>query len=358
MVRRTLISLVLLSVVICCTARAQQATPAPAPATQAPTTPAAAAPAAKDETTDLVVARVFGQPITEKQVVSAINQIAAQQRISPDKMQQRNLLLFKTALDSLIRVALVKNQARLLNVTADPAQIDQVLKQYSQRFRTPEEFQKALASQGLAESDLRSEIEESIIVQKVLDQAVKGVPEATDAEIGKFYDENPSAFETPEQVHAAHILLRTDPKGTPEQKAEVKKKIEGILAEIEAKTLPFADAAAKYSEDPTNAKKGGDLGFFSRGQMVKPFEEAVFNTKPDSLSPIVETQFGYHIIKVFEIKAAGKASLEETKPKIKQYLTNMAKNKAAQNYVEDLKTKATIDTFMTAEEFAKRHPEK
>jgi len=243
-------------------------------------------------------------------------------------------------------------------VTIDKAKIDQQLQQLSQRYASAEEFQKAMAAQSLTESDLRRNIEESISLQEVIDRAVKDVPGATDAEIEKFYNDNPDKFAMPERVRAAHILLRVDAKSTPEQKAEIKKKLEGIRADIESKAITFGDAAAKYSQDPSNAQKGGDLGLFSRGQMVKPFEDAAFATKPGTLSPIVETQFGYHIIQVIESKPAGKASLEEAKPPIKQYLDQVAKQKALQKYVDELKAKATIEPFMTQEEFIKRHPDK
>jgi peptidyl-prolyl cis-trans isomerase C len=346
MIQRTYISLVLLSAVLCFTASAQQSTPEASSQVQA----------AQDDESDLVVARVSGQPLTEKQVVSAIDQLASQQRLSLEQLQQRNDLLFKDAVENLIRIALLKNQARVQNVKVEKDKVDQQLQQISQRFPSKEDFQKALTSQGVTEIELRKNIEDSMSMQQLIDQAVKDVPETTDAEIEKFYNDNPDKFPTPEQVHAAHILLRVDPKSTPEQKAEIKKKMEAILSDIESDTIAFADAAAKYSQDPSNAAKGGDLGFFSRGRMVKPFEEAAFATKPGSLSPIIETQFGYHIIQVIESKPAGKASLEEAKPVIKQYLDQLARRKAAQKYMDELRAQATIETFMTQEEFVKRHP--
>jgi len=346
MIRRIPLSLVLLLLALCCAASAQQSTPAASPA----------APAAKADDGDLVVARVSGQPLTEKQVVLAIDQLATQKQMSLDQLAQRNTILFKDAVDNLVMIALLKNQARQQNVTVDQAKIDRQLQQISQQFPSRAEFEKAMASQGVTEAELRKNIEESLSLQEVIDQAVKDVPGATDADIQKFYDDNPDKFPLPERVHAAHILLKVDPKNTPEQKAEIKKKLEGIRSDIESNAITFTDAAAKYSQDSSNAQKGGDLDFFSRGQMVKPLEDAAFATKPGSLSPIVETQFGYHLIHVMELKPAHKASLEEAKPAIKQYLDQLGRRKASQKYVDELKVKATIETFMTQEEFVKRHP--
>jgi peptidyl-prolyl cis-trans isomerase C len=346
MVPRNMIFLICLFAALCYVIVAQENEPAESKTTTA----------AQDSGSDLVVARVSGEPITEKQVATAIDQMSRQRPMTPEQMKQRNTILFKDAVDNLTAVALLKNQARQLNLTVDKAKLDQQMQDISKRFSSQEEFQKAMASQGLTESELRKNVEESMSIQLVIDRAAKDAPTAADADIQKFYDDNPEKFPIPEQVHAAHILLRVDPKSTPEQKAEIKKKLEDIRAEIEANKISFPDAAAKYSQDPSNAQKGGDLGFFQKGQMVKPFEDAAFSTQPGTLSQIVETQFGFHIVKVSERKPAGKATLEQAKPAIKQYLDQVNRQKVTQKYLEDLKSKATIETFMTAEEFGKRHP--
>jgi peptidyl-prolyl cis-trans isomerase C len=361
MIRRNLMCLLFLFTTLCYAALGQQpATPAqpktPPVQQQTPAAPPST-PAAADAESDLVVVRVEGEPITEKLVAAAINYLSRQKQPPPDLQQPHNVVLFKGAVENLIIEALLKKQARDQNIVPDKAIVDQQMQALLKRFPSPEEFQKALANQGLTEEQLRKNVEGSMSLQQVLNQAVKNVPEATDAEIQKFYDDNSDKFPMPEQAHAMHILLLTDAKSTPEQKAEIKKKIEGIRADIESNKIKFADAAKQYSQDPGSASKGGDLGFFPRGQMVKPFEDAAFTGKPGTLSPIVETQYGYHLIQTLEIKPAGKATLEDAKPSIKQYLDQMSKTKAAQQYTDGLKTKASVENFMTPEEFLKRHPD-
>ena len=179
-----------------------------------------------------------------------------------------------------------------------------------------------------------------------------------EGDIQKFYDENPKYFEQPEQAHAAHILLRVPPNSTPEQKMEVQTRLEGIRADIENKKITFAEAATKYSDDKGSAQKGGDLGFFSRGRMVKPFEDAVFSSTAGTLTPIIETQFGYHLIEVIEIKPAGKMSLEEAKDKIKTYLESKTKQELVEKHVADLRAKTTIEVVMTQEQWDKLHAAK
>lgn len=338
--------LLLIIAALCLTAQAQQQTP-PA-STPAPSAEAAAG-------TDLVVVRVAGEPITEKHVVAAINALSRQKQLPADTQQERNVNLFKGAVDNIVIATLLKNEARRQNLEPDQEKVEQQWQQNLKKFSSQADFQKALAAQGLTDVQLRKNIEENMKMQQVLDLAAKNAQPVTDADVQKFYDDNSQKFSRQEQVHAAHILLQVDKNNTPEQKAEIKKKLEDIRAEIVSKSITFADAAAKYSQDSADAKQGGNLGFFTRGQMVQPFEEAAFGAEPGSLSQVVETQFGYHLIQVIEKKPAGKIQFEEVKADIKRLLDQMSVRKATQEYVNDLKAKATIENFMTAEEFIKRH---
>ncbi len=315
-----------------------------------------ATPQAEMQDSNLVVARVAGTPITEEDVLSAINELAGQKQLSLDQLKQRNSLLFEEAVNNIITIAVLKNQARLQKVTVDTAKIDAQIQQLSKRFPSREEFLKAIAGQGITEAELRKSIEESLSMQEVINLAAGGGAGATAEEINKFYTDNPDKFSISEQVRASHILLRVDPKSTPEQKAATKKRLEGILSDIQNRKCTFAEAAIEHSQDPSNASKGGDLGLFSRGQMVAQFEDAAFSTKPGEISPVVETPFGYHLIQVTERRPPRKASLQEAEPSIREFLNQRSKLKATQEYVRDLKAKTVIESFMTREEFVKRHP--
>jgi peptidyl-prolyl cis-trans isomerase C len=345
MIRRNLMFLLPPIAALCLAAPAQQQTP---PAS----TPA---PQAVAEGSDLVVLRVAGEPITEKQVMAAISVLAQQKQSLADTQQERNVNLAKGAIDNIVIETLLRNEARRQNLELDQAKVEQQWQQVLKKFPSQADFQKALAARGLTDAQLRNNIEDSMKMQQVLDLALKDVPLAADAEVQRFYDDNLQKFSRPEQIHAAHILLLVDKDITPEQEAETKKKLEGIRAEIESNKITFAEAAAKYSQDTANAKEGGDLGFFTRGRMVKPFEEAAFGAEPGSLSQVFETQFGFHIVRVIEKKPAGILPLEEAIADIKQQLDQTKLIKAGQQYVNGLKAKAAIENFMTPEEFIKRH---
>jgi peptidyl-prolyl cis-trans isomerase C len=321
--------------------------------------PEAATPAVQimDVPVDPVIAKVAGESITEKQVVEAINQLARQRPLSREQMQQRDVLLYKDALETLIGLALLKNEAREMNIAVEPAKLDESWQAMVKRFSNENRFKQALLAQGMTETDLRRKMEDSLLFQKVIDSAVVNPPAATDEDAQKFYDGNPQYFQIPEQVHAAHILLKVDAAATPEQKAELRKKLEDLRADIESKKTTFAEAA-KVSDDKSNSQKGGDLGFFPRGRMTKPFEEAAFAAAPGTLTGIVETQFGYHLINVIEKRPAGKRSLEDSKKDIMTFLDQRSKSAAIQKHVDGLKEKAKVESLMTDEDWNKRHPAK
>ena len=305
---------------------------------------------------NLVVLKVSGDPITEEDVLSAIEMIAENTMMTPEQRKQHGADLFQNAVDNLIMTSVLKDYARKNNLTADPAKVEEQMQAVSKQFPSKEAFLKELKNQGTSEAELRKNMEESFAVQKAVDQIEAKALKATEAEIKKFYDDNPDKMETPDQVHAAHILLMVKSGATPEEKAAIKKKIEDLRADIEAKKITFTDAAAKYSEDTGSAKNGGDLGFFSRGKMVESFEKAAFSTPPGSITSVIETRFGFHIINVIEFKAAHKTAMEEIQPRIQSFLNQTNMRNEVQKLAADLKSKAKLETFMSAEEFAKRHP--
>jgi peptidyl-prolyl cis-trans isomerase D len=135
-----------------------------------------------------------------------------------------------------------------------------------------------------------------------------------EADITNYYDNNLSSYQTPEKRHARHILFKAGPEDDDSVHAQKKEKAEEILARAKQGD-DFAGLAEEFSEGPT-AASGGDLGFFTRNRMVKPFEEAVFSMESGEISEIVKTDFGYHIIKLEEIQLAGTKSIDQVRDEI------------------------------------------
>lgn len=162
---------------------------------------------------------------------------------------------------------------------------------------------------------------EQVKLEFVLMSANTLIPgmQVNDDEMKKFYAENASKFQGDEQRRASHILISFGVSATAQAKQEARKKAEEMLAEVRKNPKNFEALAKKYSQDPGSAEKGGDLGVFGRGAMVKPFEDAVFSMSPGAVSDLVESEFGYHIIKLTEIKGQAQ-TYDDVKPQIRAEL--------------------------------------
>ena len=153
----------------------------------------------------------------------------------------------------------------------------------------------------------------------------------SDEEIKKFYQENQSRFQTPEERRASHILIPAAATASPEEKAKAKALAEDLLKQAKANPKKFGELAAKFSKDPGSAEKGGDLGFFAHGLMVKPFDEVAFSMKVGDIAGPVETQYGYHVIRLDAIKAMQSTPLEAVKAQIE---AEVRKPKVAKAFAE------------------------
>jgi len=157
----------------------------------------------------------------------------------------------------------------------------------------------------------------------------------TDKDVELYYELVKGKYTVPEQARARHILIKTSKTSTDEEKRKAKAKTEEILERLK-KGEDFAKLAEQYSEDAKSKAKGGDLGYFSRGKKADSFENAAFTLKPGEISGIIETNFGFHILKTEDIKAARTKTLEE----VKSLLTDELKNQWAKNKVSEFLDKA------------------
>ncbi len=165
-------------------------------------------------------------------------------------------------------------------------------------------------------------------------------------DVRRYYDQNIEQFSTPEQVKASHVLIKLGEGAGAEADAAAKKQAEDVLAQAKA-GKDFAELAKKYSQDESNNKNGGDLGFFGRGAMVKEFEDAAFAMEPGQISDVVKTQFGYHVIKVTEKKTDETRSFDQVRPQIEDQLKWERAQQQAQQISDeiagDLKSPADFD---------------
>lgn len=149
-----------------------------------------------------------------------------------------------------------------------------------------------------------------------------------------YYQAHREEYDQPEEVQASHILIRVNANATEEEKLTAKLKLENVKSEID-KGKSFSEMAKEYSDDPGSATQGGDLGYFRRGAMVPPFEEAAFALKPGGLSEVVETAFGFHLIKVTGRREAKKSTLAGVRTKILTILKEQEAKRLAQKAATD-----------------------
>jgi len=165
----------------------------------------------------------------------------------------------------------------------------------------------------------------------------------TDKDVDEYYKNHPKEFEKPETVKARHILIGFKGDMTEDQKKELRKKAEDVLKKAKGGD-DFAQLASEYSDDPGSKTKGGELGYFPKGNMVPEFENAAFNLKPGEISDVIETPYGYHIIKVEDKKAAEMPAYDSIKEQVRVKATQDAEQKKINEFIEKAKkdTKATI----------------
>jgi peptidyl-prolyl cis-trans isomerase C len=266
---------------------------------------------------------------------------------SPELAAQQEKRFHEQILETLVVEQLLNEEVKKANIpeTTDQELRLEMTKQLAAMNppMTLEQYQKALEAQGFNYDVAKRGHAQDLRYEKLLESKSPGGFTTTEAEAKKYYDENVKEFQVPEQVRASHILIRpTDPNTDPNQaKAQAKHKAEELLQKVKG-GADFATVAKESSEDPTTKDQGGDLRLFSRGLMYPTFENAAFSLKVGQVSDLVETPFGYHIIKVTEHHDPNQTPFEKAKTDIISGLTRQKKQEAAQKYVKSLQQNAKI----------------
>ncbi len=290
-----------------------------------------------------LLAKVNGEPVDRAELERALKGIEARagSPVPPDKRDE----VLRGLLDQIITFRVLAAEATTLKLAVTDADVEARLAQIKQNFPNAQAFEQALAAQGLTLDQLQRQTRMSLAVSKVIDAEVTSKLSVADADVDAFYAKNPDQFKEGETVHASHILFSAPQTASPAEKQQARAKAEQALKAIRA-GADFATIAREQSQDPGSAKNGGDLGFFPKGQMDPKFEAAAFALKPGTVSGIVETPFGFHIIKVVERRPPRTMPLAEVSAQIKQYLTQQQRETMLNAFVEQAKAKAKIEIFI------------
>ena len=332
----------------CAVAACQKAAPAPAASKTAAATATAAAPAvpAKPKPVPAVlpdpIANVNGDVIPKAEFENAVRSIEARAGgpIPPEKRDE----VLRGVLEDLVAYRLLKQECRQHPIAVADAEVDEKLKGLRQQFGNEAAFQQALKAQQMTLEKLRDDARNDLAVNKYLEQEVVSKIAVKPTDLTSYYEKNPDQFKQPESVRASHILVIVPPESDVKTRASLKARAEAALKAAKA-GQDFATLAQKYSQDGS-AQKGGDLGFFPRGQMVPAFETAAFALKPGEVSDLVETQFGYHVIKVTDRRAARTVPFAEVAPRIQEFLEQQQRQEKGKALVEQLKAKGKVQIFI------------
>ncbi len=331
-----------------------KATPAPAQATagtpgaQSTTPPAGTElqpPAVKPVPAQLpeVVARVNGEAINAADLENAVKGLEGRAGgpVPPDQRDR----VYRGVLDDMIGYKLLVQEAKARKIVVPDADIEAQVAQIRQQFPNQQQFEQAMAAQKVTLEQIRDDARSEISVQKLVDGEIGTKIAVKPEAVTDFYQKNQDKFQQGARVRASHILITVPQGADAATKAQAKAKAEAILKDLKA-GKDFAAAAKENSQDPGSAVQGGDLGFFEKGQMVPQFDDVAFALKPGQMSDVVETQFGYHIIKVAEKQDSRVVPLEEAKPQIEQYLQQQNRQAETETFVNALKAKAKIDILI------------
>lgn len=270
-------------------------------------------------------------------------------------------LVFKDrAVRELIIRELIKQEAEKRNIKVKKEEIDKTVNEISEKMGGKEKMEATLVIHGLNKKEFIDSVKLDLMTKKLLDNLALNL-KPSDKELMAFYNKNKkSKFTYPDQVRASHILISANldeireqlkseklsqaekEKRAMEEIQKTKEKASGILKQVKANPSKFEEFAKKYSDDPSSALKGGDLGFFSKNDMVPEFSRVAFSLTPGKISNLVTTIYGFHIIKVSDRKTSGIMPFEEVKSDISKYLVDTQKMELLQKLIESSKNSAKI----------------
>lgn len=264
-----------------------------------------------------------------------------------------NELMVKTLLDQ----AMKKNNIKVSN-----EEVEKELKSLIDKIGSKDKFNELLKQNGISSADFKKDLKEEVKIKKLVDQL--SIVKISDSDTRKFYDSNLDKFKYPDKVRASHILIsadadrireviKADEKNKDLSEAQIDEKVkqdiaakyqkaQKILAEVKLDQSKFAKLAKENSDDPGSAEQGGDLGYFTKDQMVPEFANAAFSARPSIVTDIVKSPYGYHIILVKDRIAAGVEPYEKVKGEIAAFLENQKKVEVLQKFLADAKKDAKI----------------
>ena len=261
--------------------------------------------------------------------------------ITPERLTEVKTMV----LENLISAELLYQESQKEKIKVQENEINDVFNEQKAQFASEDKFNERLKHYNFSESTFKDQIRIGLTIQRFIDNKFAQAVNISDEEVKKYYDENPSYFQEPEKARASHIMIMVDSDADQARKDAAKKQLEEVLKRLKAGE-DFAALAKEVSQDTYSKDNGGDLDYFYRGQMVQAFEDAAFALNPGEISNVVETEYGYHIIKLTDKKDAKTITLDESKEDIRNGLKSNKVNSEVSNYVTELRNKADVEIYL------------
>ena len=253
--------------------------------------------------------------------------------------------VYRGLLDRVILFKLLSTEAKVRGITVTPQEVTERIGQIKQQFPSEAEFQKELTKRHTTMAQLEDEQRRDLLHAKTIEAEVAPRLAVTQQELDAFYTGNPDQFKEQESVRASHILFGVAKDAAPAAKAATKTEAEGVLKRAKSGE-DFAALAKQYSKDPGSAAVGGDLNYFPKGQMVPAFDAAAFSLKTGEISGLIETEFGFHIIKLTDKRAGRTVPLAELKDRLEGFLKQRKQQELVQQYLLSLKSKYRVEVLL------------
>jgi peptidyl-prolyl cis-trans isomerase C len=283
-----------------------------------------------------VLAVVNGQEITESLFNQRLGRYVKPGIRIPDERLNK---VKKTILERIIDDSLVLQIAAKEGVAVNDEEIATEYREHQKRFKSPRQFDQHLQQSGMTAELIQQEIRIRVTLKALLEKRnLIGIGEE---QARAFYDKNANLYTDQDQVHAAHILVRMERNADAATEEKGKARIAEIQ-EVLKTGRDFKEVATEMSEGPSKSR-GGDLGFFKRGQMVRSFEEVAFTLEPGLVSEPVRTQFGWHIIKVFSRKKGESKTFDSVKDDLIKSLKRKKVITEKRRLIKEVRASAKIE---------------
>jgi peptidyl-prolyl cis-trans isomerase C len=299
-----------------------------------------------------IVARVNGEPIYEEQLNAGVERGFRVFRKYSLRGQAPDPVLIKRlrtrALDEAIEEELLFQESQKLEIEDIDERVDEKLKAMEAKYGGREQFANSLKRKHLTLRDARASLRAGIYRDEYLKKTGISEPQISEQRIREAYERNPGAYSRQESVKVSHILIAVEGNAESEQKKQALKRAERIREAV-LDGQDFAETAKKHS-DCKSASDGGSLGYIKRGYMPTAFDAVAFEMSEESVSGVVTTEFGYHIIKVFDKRAAGVTPYEEAREFVEKYLQEEESKRRRAAHLVELRKRANIEIFLDESE--------